>query len=69
LQYNLYTNAAMSTLFGDGTTGSTAPGTGNGMAAASAVAVVVYGKLPDAGTNPDKPAGTYTDVVNVTVTY
>jgi spore coat protein U-like protein len=69
LQYNLYTNVGMTTLFGDGTTGSTVPGTGNGMSAGSAVSVTVYGKLPDSGTNPDKPAGTYSDVVNVTVTY
>jgi spore coat protein U-like protein len=69
LQYNLYRDAAFTLLFGDGTTGTTAGGTGNGMAPASAVAVSVYGQLPDTATNQSSPAGTYTDVINVTVTY
>ncbi len=69
LQYNLYRDAAFTQLFGDGTSGTTASGTGNGMAPASAVAVSVYGQLPDNTTNQAVPAGTYGDVINVTVTY
>jgi spore coat protein U-like protein len=69
LQYNLYRDAAFTQLFGDGTTGTTAAGTGNGMALASAVSVSVYGQLPDSASNQGKPTGTYTDLINVTVTY
>lgn len=69
LQYNLYRDAAFTQLFGDGTTGTTAAGTGNGMAPASAVAVSVYGQLPDNASNQASPAGTYTDLINVTVSY
>jgi spore coat protein U-like protein len=67
LQYNLYTTAAFATLFGDGTTGSTAPGTGTGLA--SAVAVTVFGSLPDNATNQAVSTGSYADTVGVTVTY
>ena len=69
LQYNLYRDAAFTQLFGDGTSGTTAGGTGNGMAPASAVAVSVYGQLPDTTNNQARPPGTYTDLINVTVTY
>ena len=67
LQYNLYTTAAFATLFGDGTTGSTMPGTGTGLA--TAVAVTVFGSLPDNATNQGVSTGAYTDTINVTVTY
>jgi spore coat protein U-like protein len=69
LQYNLYRDAAFTQLFGDGTTGTTAAGVGNGMAVASAVAVSVYGRLQDTASNQEQPAGAYTDLINVTVTY
>ena len=67
LQYNLYTTAGFTTLFGDGTTGSTMPGTGTGIA--TAVAVTVFGSLPDNATNQNVSTGAYSDTINVTVTY
>ena len=67
LQYNLYTTAAFATVFGDGTTGSTMPGTGTGIA--TAVAVTVFGNLPDNATNQNVSTGAYSDTINVTVTY
>lgn len=67
LQYNLYTTAAFATLFGDGTTGVTMPGTGTGIA--TAVALTVFGSLPDNATNQNVSTGAYSDTINVTVTY
>ena len=68
LEYNLYTTAALTTLFGDGTGGSaTTAGTGSGMG--SATSVTVYGSLPDSATNQDAPTGSYSDTITVTVTY
>jgi spore coat protein U-like protein len=67
LQYNLYTTAAFATLFGDGTTGVGMTGTGAGLA--TAVAVTVYGNLPDSPVNQAVSTGAYTDTINVTVTY
>jgi spore coat protein U-like protein len=67
LQYNLYQDAAFGTLFGDGTTGSTLAGTGTGIA--TAVTVPVFGQLVDSVTNQAAAVGTYTDTVNVTVTF
>src|SRR5271169_3628693 len=50
LQYNLYTTVALGTIFGDGTGGTgTVGGTGTGIA--TAVAVTVFGQLPDNATN------------------
>jgi spore coat protein U-like protein len=70
LQYNLYTTAALATVFGDGSAGTaTAAGTGNGVAAANAVTVPVYGNLPDSAANQTALAGAYTDTIAVTVTY
>jgi spore coat protein U-like protein len=69
LQYNLFTTAAFGTIFGDSTTGSPVAGTGNGVGVAQAVAVTVYGQLPDSAANQSVPAGAYTDTVGVTVTY
>jgi spore coat protein U-like protein len=64
LNYTLYTSAARTTVWGDGT-GSTATigGTGTG----SAQAVTVYGRVP--GGQTTVPIGAYADVVAVTVTY
>ena|SRR5579862_82383 len=67
LQYNLYTTAGFATLFGDGTTGVGMPGTGAGLA--TAVAVTVYGNLPDNAVNQAVSTGAYSDTINVTVTY
>jgi spore coat protein U-like protein len=70
LQYNLYTAANLLTVFGDGSgTSQTMAGTGNGIATANAVAVTVFGQLPDNATNQLAVAGTYADTIAVTVTY
>ncbi|MFM2287330.1 MAG: hypothetical protein RL684_473 [Pseudomonadota bacterium] len=67
LQYNLYTTAAFATLFGDGTTGVTQPGTGTGLA--TNVALTVFGNLPDSAANQAVTPGSYADLIGVTVTY
>lgn len=68
LQYNLYTSAALATVFGDGTAGSsTVPGTGTGIA--TAVTVTAYGQLPDNATNQAAVPGAYTDTITVTISY
>jgi spore coat protein U-like protein len=63
LAYQLYTDAARTTVWGNGSGGSSAvTGTGTG----STQALTVYGRLPSlAGAIP----GTYTDTVTVTITY
>lgn len=68
LQYNLYTTAALTTVFGDGTGGSvTSAGTGSGMG--TATAITVYGSLPDSAANQAALTGAYSDTITVTVTY
>jgi spore coat protein U-like protein len=70
LQYNLYTTAGFTTVWGDGTGGSaTVGGTGNGVSVASAQTLTVHGSLPDSATNQDAPPGSYADTITVTVTY
>ena len=70
LQYNLYTAAARTTVWGDGTASSaTVAGTGAGLAAASAVTHTVYGRLVDSTANQNVSAGSYADTITVTVTY
>jgi spore coat protein U-like protein len=70
LQYNLYTAAALGTIFGDGTGGSaTVAGTGAGTGTTNAVNVPVYGQVPDNATNQTAVAGAYTDTIAVTVSY
>ena len=70
LQYQLYTNAARTVTFGDGTTGSTMPGTGAGMGAAQAQLITVYGQVPDNAANQGAAVlADYTDSVTITVTY
>lgn len=61
--YQLYVNSGRSTVWGDGTGGSsTASGVGTG----SAQSITVYGRVPSlTGAVP----GTYTDTITVTVTY
>ena len=66
LTYNLYTTAARTSVWGDGTASSiTTSGTGTG--AATAVALTVYGRIPSQPTAI--PATSYTDLITVTVTY
>jgi len=62
LSYQLYTDAAHTIIFGDGTTGVTVAGTGNGVSQA----IPIFGQVPaQAGIVP----GVYADTVNVTLTY
>jgi spore coat protein U-like protein len=64
LNYNIYTSAARTTVWGDGTASTgTIGGTGNG----SAQSVTVYGRV--AGGQNGVPVGSYADTVAVTVTY
>jgi spore coat protein U-like protein len=62
INYNIYTDTPGGTLWGDGTTGTTVGGTGNG----AAQTITIFGRVP-AQTTP--APGTYTDTVTVTVTY
>jgi spore coat protein U-like protein len=68
LQYNLYTTAAHTIIFGDGSGSSqTVAGTGSGVATANSV--TVFGQLPDNATNQLAVPANYTDTITVTVTY
>jgi len=70
LQYNLYTSAARSTIWGDGTSSSsTVPGTGAGLGVPNAITHTVYGRLVDSAANQAVSAGSYSDTITVTVTY
>lgn len=65
LAYQLYTNSTHSTVWGDGTNGtSTVSGTGTGPGAAHTIKEVVYGELPPL---QPVPAGNYSDVITVSV--
>jgi spore coat protein U-like protein len=68
LQYNLYTTAALTTVFGDGSTG-TGQDAGTGAGMATAATYTVYGQLPDSAANQASVPATYTDTITVTVTY
>jgi spore coat protein U-like protein len=68
LQYNLYTTAAFTTVFGDGS-GASQTEAGAGAGIATAVAFTVFGQLPDNATNQAVVPGAYTDTITVTVTY
>ena len=63
LMYGIYTDAARTTVWGDGSSGTLLQsGSGNGAVAP----LQIYGRIP-AGQNP--PAGAYSDTLTVTVTY
>lgn len=64
LQYDLYSDSSHSTMWGDGTSGTStiSPYTGNG----SGQAYTVYGRIP---ANQYVVSGSYTDTVTATVTY
>lgn len=64
LSYNLYTDAARSNVWGDGS-GSTVTIGNTGTGAVQNV--TVYGRIP--GSQSSAPAGAYADTVSVTVTY
>ena len=64
LNYNIYTTAARTIVWGDGTSSTaTIGGTGSG----NAQSVTVYGRVGSGQTSV--PAGAYADTVAVTVTY
>jgi spore coat protein U-like protein len=65
LNYNLFRDAARSQVWGDGS-GSTFTVSGTGSGLLSANNLTVYGEIAIA---QDKPPGTYTSTVTVTVTY
>lgn len=64
LSYSLYTNAARTNVWGDGT-GSTVTIGNTGTGAVQNV--TVYGRIP--GSQSSAPPGSYADTVSVTVTY
>ena len=62
VSYSLYTSSAYSTIWGDGTSGtSTVVHNGTG----SAANLTVYGRVP----SQSPLAGTYSDTITITVTY
>lgn len=68
LNYNLFTTAARATVWGDGTAGTgTVAGTGAGMGVPNAVALTVFGRIPDQPLAV--PSTTYSDTITVTVSY
>jgi len=69
LEYNLYTDGARSSIWGETVGTDTDGGTGNGMSASKAVTHTVYGRIVNSVANQDAPAGSYADAVLVTVEY
>lgn len=70
LEYNLFTDLAHNSIWGDGTAGNVdVTGTGAGMALGSAFTHTVFGLLPDNAVNQAAPAGAYSDTILVTVEY
>ena len=65
LNFNLYRDAAYSQVWGDGT-GSTFTVAGTGAGLLTANTLTVYGQIP---ISQDKPVGTYTSTITVTVSY
>lgn len=65
LNYNIYTTNALTTVWGDGTSGTgTVSGTGTG----ATQTLTAYGQIP-AGQTATVTPGNYTDTVTVTVTF
>jgi spore coat protein U-like protein len=69
MNYNLYTTAARTVIFGDGTGGTaTIGGTGTGLGVPQEQTVTVYGRIPTGQTT--LPVATYTETtITVTVTF
>ncbi len=65
LTYNLYTTTSRTTVWGDGS-GSTVTVGGTGLGLLTADTKTVYGRIP---ASQDKPPGTYTSTVTVTVNF
>ena len=64
LQYTIYTTTARTTVWGNGTTGSTVAGTGSGVAQTITVPGTIF-----AGQGGTATPGNYTDSVTITVTF
>ena len=65
LDFNLYRDAAYSQVWGDGTASTfTVAGTGSGLLTSNNI--TVYGQVP---ISQDKPVGSYTSLITVTVSY
>lgn len=67
LQYNLYTNSELSSIWGDGTTGVTLSGMTS--SEGPATSLTVFAEVPDSVTNRLATPGIYSDVVTITITY
>lgn len=67
LNYNLYTNAARTTVWGDGSAGTSTMSNSSTLSiGTSSVEYTVYGQIP---ARQDRPPGTYSDSITVTVNY
>lgn len=67
LSYQLYTNSSHTTVWGDGTSGTgTVNGTGTGPGTAHMIVETVYGAV---SAQQSAPAGSYSDVITVTVSF
>jgi spore coat protein U-like protein len=69
LEYNLFTNAARGTVWGDTIGTNTVGGSGRGMSINNANTHTVFGTIANSVANQDVPVGLYTDAVAVTVEY
>ena len=70
LQYNLFTDAGHTSIWGDGVGGTfSVPGIGAGLSASKEQTHTIFGSLPNSAANQDAPAGNYTDTITVTVEY
>lgn len=69
LEYNLFTNAARGTIWGETTGTNTVGGTGRGMSINKVNTHTVFGTIANSDANQDAPVGLYTDSVAVTVEY
>jgi spore coat protein U-like protein len=65
LNYNLYTSAPFTTVWGDGTGGSQVQGYGAGTNQRSTF-LTIYGRVP---ASQSSASGAFTDTINVTITY
>jgi spore coat protein U-like protein len=70
LQYNLYTDAGYTDVWGDSTDSTdVVVDEGAGLAEVKEKTHTVYGKIPDSEANQNAPAGDYADSITVTVEY
>lgn len=69
LEYNLFTSAARTTIWGETVGTDTVPGLGKGLSSTKATTHTVYGTIANSAANQDAPTGLYTDTVAVTVEY